>query len=85
MPKEVIHSAQQYSGDYPTQEGILEIRWHRDGEYCQIATVLVEMADHSPIQREVNGGWYVDLDRHKINDLIRHLRRARDQAYGRDE
>jgi len=29
-------------------------------------------------------GWWVDLDRNKINSLIRHLRRGRDQAYGAD-
>lgn len=30
-------------------------------------------------------GWHVDLDRYQINELIRVLRRARDQAFGRDE
>jgi len=30
-------------------------------------------------------GWHVDLDRPQINELIRVLRRARDQAFGRDE
>lgn len=30
-------------------------------------------------------GMYVQLNRRSINDLIRHLRRARDQAFGRDE
>jgi len=30
-------------------------------------------------------GLYVELDRRGINQLIRHLRRARDQAFGRDE
>lgn len=30
-------------------------------------------------------GWHVDLNRQQINDLIRVLRRARDQAFGRDE
>lgn len=30
-------------------------------------------------------GFYVDLDRQGINKLIRNLRRARDQAFGRDE
>ncbi len=30
-------------------------------------------------------GMYVNLDRRGINELIRTLRRARDQAYGRDE
>jgi hypothetical protein len=28
---------------------------------------------------------WCDLDRHTINELIRFLRRARDQAFGRDE
>lgn len=31
------------------------------------------------------GGWHVDLGRQQINELIRVLRRARDQAFGRDE
>ena len=30
-------------------------------------------------------GIYIDLDRAGINRLIRNLRRARDQAFGRDE
>lgn len=32
--------------------------------------------------------WYsqwIDLDRHTINELIRALRKARDEAFGRDE
>lgn len=36
----------------------------------------------------VNGPYddlWVSLDRHGINTLIRHLRKARDTAYGRDE
>lgn len=32
-----------------------------------------------------NQGMYVSLDREGINKLIRNLRRARDQAFGRDE
>lgn len=30
-------------------------------------------------------GQFVDLDRDQINNLIRHLREARDKAFGRDE
>ncbi len=30
-------------------------------------------------------GFYVSVDRNGINKLIRNLRRARDQAFGRDE
>jgi hypothetical protein len=33
----------------------------------------------------MKGGFYVDLDRDAINRIIRNLRRARDQAFGRDE
>jgi hypothetical protein len=35
--------------------------------------------------RWLMSGLYTTLDRTSINDLIRHLRRARDQAFGRDE
>lgn len=38
----------------------------------------------APVPRFTDG-MYVDLDRRGINDLIRVLRRARDQAFGRDE
>lgn len=30
-------------------------------------------------------GWFVQLNRSDINILIRNLKKARDQAYGRDE
>ncbi len=85
MPKEIVHDSGQYSEAYPTQGCIAEVRWNRDSEYVQLATVLVETVDHSPVAREVQGGWYLNLSRTGINDLIRHLRRARDQAFGRDE
>lgn len=85
MPKEVIHDRLQYSGDYPSQGCIAEIRWSREAEYVQVATTLVEIADHMPVTKEVSGGWYLNLDRTGINDMIRFLRRARDQAFGKDE
>lgn len=33
----------------------------------------------------IRSGFYLDLDRAGINAVIRSLRRARDQAFGRDE
>ena len=33
----------------------------------------------------ISGGLYLQLNREAINRLIRQLRRARDQAFGRDE
>lgn len=47
------------------------------GEVVETTQVL------EPISCEY--GMYVELDRHGINQLIRNLRRARDQAFGRDE
>jgi hypothetical protein len=85
MPKEIIHSCQPFGPETARETGIAELRWSRDSEYCQIATLLVDKATHSSIEGPVNGGWYISLDRHGINTLIRNLRRARDQAFGRDE
>lgn len=41
------------------------------------------IVNYTPIH--YTDGFYVQLDRRGINQLIRHLRRARDQAFGRDE
>lgn len=54
------------------------------------------IADHPSVASSAGGvavslpalaqeGFYVDLNREGINRLIRNLRRARDQAFGRDE
>lgn len=86
MPKELVHDdLSDYDSEFPTQEGVVQVSWGREASHVQIATTLVEQADHSPVTREVEGGWYVNLNRAGINDLIRYLRRARDQAFGRDE
>ena len=42
---------------------------------------LIAVEGPMPVQE----GFYVNLDRRGINELIRVLRRARDQAFGRDE
>jgi hypothetical protein len=80
MPKEVILD---HEFDSDSCRGLrTEIRWSRDAEHVQLATV----ADGPPPAGGLGAeGWFVSLDRRKINDLIRHLRRARDQAFGRDE
>lgn len=79
---------------------IVEIGW-TSGSHVEIATRCVRAADHSVYEpqpgepgadEDLAGqkiprafGVYLTLDRKGINDLIRHLRRARDQAFGRDE
>lgn len=83
MPKEIIRDSLPY-GDGP-EECLLSVSWGRNIESVQIATTLVDKSTHDHITREVDGGWFLNLDRPAINHLIRVLRRARDQAYGADE
>lgn len=79
MPKEIIW------GDTPQDEHpdrkiyVPEVRWWKDRD---VTLGLV------PIQNpeDPGSGLFVEyLTRAQINKLIRTLRRARDQAYGRDE
>jgi hypothetical protein len=56
----------------------VRVGWNRECGDVQIATV--DEADGND-----GSGFFVDLDRHGINSLIRILRRARDAAFGRDE
>jgi hypothetical protein len=77
MPKEVIRNASVLGDD---QLCHTEIRWSRD-RYVQIATVKKADDYHKDGRVE---GWFVDMDRDTLNEAIRVLRRARDQAFGAD-
>jgi hypothetical protein len=81
MPKEVVIDSSGFNEEW--SRGLrAEVRWSREAEYVQLGTV----ADEAPKPQGLGGeGWQVSLDRRSINELIRHLRRARDQAFGRDE
>jgi hypothetical protein len=81
MPKEVVVDSNGFDDD--ASRGLrAEVRWSREAEYVQLATV----ADEPPVRSGLGGeGWHVSLDRRGINEVIRYLRRARDQAFGRDE
>lgn len=68
MPKEIIRNATTETGNQ------VEVGWHREAEFVQVAT-----HDGTP-----EHGLYADLDRAALNRLIVALRRARDQAFGRD-
>jgi len=71
----------------------IEVGWARD-MHVQVATTKLgsnkepAAVDKDMVPAEPEGTWdgqWIELDRHQINELIRHLRRARDAAYGRDE
>jgi hypothetical protein len=84
MPKEYIvtqhERRRQEELGGPT--AAVRVGWQRDG-WVQIASL---QCDGGPDAiGDAEKGQFIDLDRHAINALILVLRRARDQAYGRDE
>lgn len=67
---------------------IVDVRWSRDGGFVQVVTKAEDPFGGRATDDEGASyldGMFVDLDRAAINGLIRNLRRARDQAFGRDE
>jgi hypothetical protein len=89
MPREYVYGAhwpdtdpKEWGENTPFQM-CASIGWSREdaGGGVQLATVR-NGAEHS---FDSEDGLYMDLDRRGINELIRLLRKARDQAFGRDE
>lgn len=93
MPAEKVYGEQSVAESAATAERpaivpIVDVRWNREGGYVQIVTKAEDPFGGRAIEDEgvhYLDGFYVDLDRQAINKLIRNLRRARDQAFGRDE
>jgi hypothetical protein len=93
MPREIVRScffdALNINDDV---QSFVQVGWSREG-FVQIATVAPKGAIapwDDEQQRHViadvhDPGWWIDLDRHGINNLIRLLRKARDAAFGKDE
>lgn len=89
MPKETVYGDQHPAGPDDQRVPVVEVLWNREGGYVQIVSKATDphggrYVGESP-DTHFTDGMYVDLDRRGINQLIRNLRRARDQAFGRDE
>lgn len=86
MPKEIVYGEQLVVDNIVP---IIEVRWNREGAFVQVVSKATSPDDGrvagDSTETVVSDGFFVDLSRASINDLIRHLRRARDQAFGRDE
>ena len=88
MPKEIVlsHGPRLFGDDGKEvpqdKQGLVQVSWSREAEYVQVVTF-----SRDPVTFESNSddAYWSELDRRGINELIRHLRRARDQAFGRDE
>ena len=83
MPKEIILNARVGFPDEDSREPLVELSWQRDLEYVQIATFARHPESKETIGRD--DAQFVTLERHGINKMIRVLRKARDQAFGKDE
>ncbi len=96
MPKHYLYPDAERAGVLAAQTGRLELHWQRDN-YVQLASTrwagdgapdtaaefLSGTSGNEP--KPAWDGQFIDLKRDQINHLIKQLRIARDQAYGRDE
>jgi hypothetical protein len=95
MPKESVYGIQHTydpNDDHPMVPTV-DVLWGREGGYVQIVSKVedahggrwIKSEDDSVPETHFTDGMHVDLDRNSINKLIRDLRKARDQAFGKDE
>lgn len=82
MPAEYVRGVTTPNDD-DLAESLVKVSW--GAEYVQVATLVRDTETGEPLNANDDEGWYIDLDRQGINNLIRRLRQARDRAYGRDE
>lgn len=96
MPKEVIYSHYRELGSVEsaiTYPEYVHVGWTVNQNHVEIATVVPTGKIYSWDQQTnthieipaTTPGWFVQLDRDGINAMIRALRKARDQAFGKDE
>lgn len=89
MPKESIKRADYHLPDptddvpwpkpYKVTGQSLDVHWGRSEELVQIHHVYYEDDGRKSVDR------FIDLRRSEVNRLIKVLRSARDQSFGRDE
>lgn len=82
MPRELIARDSTWvegTGELVSRTAV-ELTWHRDAENVQIV-----LTNENGEDGEEQVLYSQPLTRPAINNLIKALRRARDQVYGRDE
>lgn len=88
MPKEVVRADAGAPDGAVGGYTVVEVGWgHGTGEVQLVSRCLNDLGGRLVEDDGLHytDGMWAHLDRRGINDLIRHLRRARDQAFGRDE
>lgn len=79
MPKEILHDNTKLPGTDNSTPMAVQVSWFKEG-LVEMATINLEREQYTE-----DRGWFTVLDRKMINDLIKVLRKARDQAFGADE
>jgi methylaspartate ammonia-lyase len=85
MPKELIYSREALAGEPVGPVEHVAVGWTKEAALVQIGLV-----PGPSVKITIDGetpdlpGLLMDLDRNRINQLIRSLRKARDSAYGGD-
>jgi hypothetical protein len=79
MPKEILHDNTIPEGATNSTPMAIQVTWFREGS-VEIASINLDKEQHTEER-----GWFTFMNRKMINDLIKVLRKARDQAYGADE
>jgi len=81
MPKAIVYSKHWNDS---VEEPRVTVGWSKESEHVQLAVLMPDGVPLDNTSPEANG-WFAQLDRAGINRLIKTLRKARDEAYGRDE
>lgn len=94
MPTEYVYEKYKPT-DATEMLRAVKVGWGKEAQHVQVAVVLpnqpeidVKVDDTTATMTNISAGrhhLHIQLDRDSINHLIRTLRRARDQAFGRDE
>lgn len=83
MPREYVAFGSEETEDRKTVTTFrLDLSWDRWGNVVLTHRTFVNSSDQD---NELTHTVGTTLNRKEINDLIRNLRKARDQAFGKDE
>lgn len=86
MPKETTYAeANMVEGHGNVTFKSADVSWHRDAGIVDVGITARQLDGPAIGETDPEHSAYASFSRHAVNKLIRDLRRARDQAFGRDE
>lgn len=91
MPKEIIESSyyDQLLVDVNTGKSVraeptyMHVGWTKDHKHVEVAVINRDIKVEFP--GDTREGWFMQMDREGCNRAIKALRKARDDAFGRDQ